>query len=293
MPTDTRSAGAIHDIGYRRYDGERLGRRQVVASLYLDGIRAAFGLGRATRSKVAPFVLLALFTLPALVYAFVVSLTGVVPVEFDQYVFSFQPLVMIFVATQAPVLVARDLRFRVMPLYFSRPLTRGDYLAAKVLAMTSAILLFFAVPLSIQLFGTLLAEKPLVDQLQGYATALVGAVLYAVLLASIGLLVASLAPRRGLGVAAIVTVLLVLSGVFLTLYGIGEASSNEAFEQWSILASPFTLVAAVMAGLFDTFSPLDERPDAAMAVAYVASYLAITGALLALLRVRYGRVPVS
>ena len=287
------AAGAIHDIGYRRYEGVRLGRRQLVGALYAESLRGAFGLGRPTRSKVAPFIVLGLLTLPALVYAFVVSLTGVVPVAFDQYVFTFQPMVMIFIATQAPVLVARDLRYRVMPLYLSRPISRSDYVHAKLLAMASALLIVFAVPLNVQLAGTLLAELDVTDQLRAYAIAMVGACLYALVLAAIGLLVASLAPRRGLGVAAIVAVLLVLSGVFLTLYGIGEAAGNDALQTWSALVSPFTLVSSVMAGLFDTFTPLRDRPEGLVAAEFTLAYLAIVAALYGLLQLRYRRVPVA
>ena len=36
----------IHDIGYQRYDGPRLGRRHVFGALYIHGLRAAFGFGR-------------------------------------------------------------------------------------------------------------------------------------------------------------------------------------------------------------------------------------------------------
>ena len=39
--------GVIHDIGYQRYSGQRLGRRHIVGALYLHGLRAAFGLGRS------------------------------------------------------------------------------------------------------------------------------------------------------------------------------------------------------------------------------------------------------
>ena len=36
----------IHDIGYRHYEGRRLGRGYVLRSLYVHNLRAAFGLGR-------------------------------------------------------------------------------------------------------------------------------------------------------------------------------------------------------------------------------------------------------
>ena len=52
-------AGAIYDLGYRRYDGFRLGRRSSMLALFTQGLRSAFGLGRRPASKIAPFALAA------------------------------------------------------------------------------------------------------------------------------------------------------------------------------------------------------------------------------------------
>ena len=48
-------AGVIHDIGYQRYEGPRLGRGALFGSLYVHGLRAAFGLGRPAKSKIFPW----------------------------------------------------------------------------------------------------------------------------------------------------------------------------------------------------------------------------------------------
>ena len=63
-PTRT---GAIHDIGYRHYDGPRLGASYIRRSLFVETLRGAYGLGRSARSKVMPFLLLAVMVLPAVV----------------------------------------------------------------------------------------------------------------------------------------------------------------------------------------------------------------------------------
>ena len=47
------SAGIIYDIGFRHYDGPRLGRRQVVLALFAESARGAYGIGRSTRSKIS------------------------------------------------------------------------------------------------------------------------------------------------------------------------------------------------------------------------------------------------
>ena len=69
MPADTptattgAAAGVIHDLGYRRYDGPRLGRAQMVRALVWHSFRSAFGFGRGAKAKIVPviaFVVLAL-----------------------------------------------------------------------------------------------------------------------------------------------------------------------------------------------------------------------------------------
>ena len=47
-------------------------------------------------------------------------------------------LVVLFCAIVAPELVSRDLRGGVLPLYFSRPMTRSDYALAKLAALVTA-----------------------------------------------------------------------------------------------------------------------------------------------------------
>ena len=58
-PTLRRSAaGTIYDLGYRRYDGPRLGRRGTRSGRCSStSLRAVFGLGRGDRAKIVPWVL--------------------------------------------------------------------------------------------------------------------------------------------------------------------------------------------------------------------------------------------
>ena len=60
----------------------------------------------------------------------------------------------VFVAVQAPELVSRDLRSRVLPLYFSRPIKPGDYPLAKYLGFTAACLVMLEVPLLLLYAGS-------------------------------------------------------------------------------------------------------------------------------------------
>ena len=62
----TAPAGNIYDLCYRGYDGPRFGRPTVALGLLRQTLREAYGIGRGGRAKVAPFLLLILNTLPAL-----------------------------------------------------------------------------------------------------------------------------------------------------------------------------------------------------------------------------------
>jgi ABC-2 type transport system permease protein len=76
------AGGVIHDIGYHRYHGPRLGRARAVRALCWHGLRAVFGLGRPTRAKVVPFLLSAVISAPAVVSA---ALSAVTPLPAIPY----------------------------------------------------------------------------------------------------------------------------------------------------------------------------------------------------------------
>ncbi|HEY8718270.1 MAG TPA: hypothetical protein VIM26_06720, partial [Pengzhenrongella sp.] len=57
--------GVIHDLGYRHYEGPRLGRRHITRALFIESAKGAYGLGRSARSKVMPMILLGAMCLPA------------------------------------------------------------------------------------------------------------------------------------------------------------------------------------------------------------------------------------
>ena len=228
-------ADVIHDIGFRHYDGERFGRGWVVRSLLVDTLRGVFGLGRPARSKVMPWILVGILLAPPLVVALVAVLTGAdkLPISYTEYLSQLGLPIGLFVAGAAPYAVSRDLRHGVMPLYLSRPMLRTDYVWARYGGVAIAVFLVMAGPQTLLLIGALLAKMPVGDQLAGWAGGLFASLLLAVLLAAIGLLIAAFTPRRGLGVAAIITMLLVLSGISLALSGIAQ---TEGSHTWAVLA---------------------------------------------------------
>src|SRR5689334_25213087 len=61
------TGGAVYDRGYRPYEGSRGRRGAAFYALYKASVRRALGLRRPWRQKVAPFVLLGIVTIPAIV----------------------------------------------------------------------------------------------------------------------------------------------------------------------------------------------------------------------------------
>lgn len=289
-PLSGPGAGAIHDIGYRHYDGPRLGAAYIRRSLFVDTLRGVYGFGRSTRSKIVPLLLLGLMALPAIAIGIVVGYFGLgaLPLGYTGYVFSFQVAVTIFVGAQSPVVMSRDLRFRVAALYFSRPLSRSQYVQAKYAGMAVALFVLMALPITLLFIGALLAELPFGDQFPDYLRAMGGAALHALVLAGIGLLVAAMTPRRGLGVAAVVGVLLVLSGMQAAVMGMAYAFGNDTFVAYTGLISPYTLVDGVVASVLGAESSIAMEPPGVLgAVVFSAVTVVLVVACYAGLLARY------
>ncbi|MBL8931170.1 MAG: ABC transporter permease [Kineosporiaceae bacterium] len=295
MSAGSPEAGVIHDIGYRHYRGVRLGRWPIVRALFVDSLRGAFGLGRSAKSKIAPLVLLALMTIPALVAGIVVNVSGGTepPFPLATYPSFVYPLLILYVGGQAPAGVSRDLRFRVTTLYFSRPLGRTDYVAAKLAALTTAVALVMLIPLVVLTGGLLLSDVPAGDVLIGGAQSLLAIALLAPMLAGIALAIASVTPRRGLGVAAVVAVLIIGWAVQGAVQGIVASQGREDLAWWSQLISPGTIVDGLIARLFDLEPASGTQPTGAAVILWgVAVAVVIAGAIGAL-TLRYRRVSVT
>ncbi|MCW2921150.1 MAG: integral rane protein [Thermoleophilia bacterium] len=287
--------GAIHDIGYRRYDGERLGPLSIERALFVEGLRGAFGLGRTTKAKIVPFLLLAALLLPTVIITLVRVLTGdLLPVTYAAYLHSTQVLIAIFVASQAPALVSRDLRHRVVSLYFSRPITRTGYVRAKFAAMASATFLLMCAPLVSLFAGALIAELSFREEFPEFLIGIAAAALIALLLAGISLAIASCTPRRGIGVAAIIAVLLVLAVVEQFVDAIGNETGHDALEEWSSVLSPFSLVRSIAHHLLrgDTLS-IAAAPSTATGLGYLAAWAGFIALTVGFLVLRYRKVSVS
>lgn len=281
----------IHNIGYRHYDGPRLGRSYARRSLFVQSLRGAYGLGRSARSKVLPMLLLGVMCLPAgiMVAVTVVTKAHSLPLHYSRYAIYLQAVIGLFLAAQAPQSVSRDLRFKAVPLYFSRPIERVDYVTAKFAALAAALFLLTATPLLILYIGALLAELDLADQTKGFGQGLIAVALLSLLFAGIGLVISALTPRRGFGVAAVIAALTLPYGAVSALQGIAYVQGHEAAVGWLSLFSPTTLIDAVQSTLLGGRSSFPEglAPTTATGVLALAVTLVTIAASFALLMRRY------
>ncbi len=291
------ATGSIYDLGYRRYDGPRLGRRHAIGALFVHGLRTTFGLGRSGRAKIAPLALGGLLALPAVVSVAFGALAGGAAAEFNPitlegYLPFAQTLLVFFVAAQAPELLVRDQRHRVLTLYFSRAIERTDYVLAKYLALLAAVAIVFALPQVILLLGMLFATPSLADGL-AKAVPLVWPVVgrtiaVSALLAGVGLAASAFTVRRPFAAGTIIAAFLVLSGVVTVLVNRVGLDGPLALVA---LADPFALMDGVSALLFDVAPnmPAILRSDLPVWLFAATALVASAGAF-GLVLLRYRRI---
>lgn len=221
--------GAVYDRGYRPYEGARGGQAAARAALWRATVRRALGLRRPWRQKVAPFVLLAIVTVPAVVNVGVKYLTrntAASDIEFITYrdYVGVSNALLVFVALTAPDIICPDRRQRVLPLVFSRPLRGLDYVAAKVGAMAAILFAFSFLPQVVLFVGQMLVSTDgaltyLRDNAEVLWQVPAAVALLALYYAVIGVAIASLTTRRIIAGASIIGLFLVTSITSAVLVG--------------------------------------------------------------------------
>ncbi|MFE2300259.1 ABC transporter permease [Streptomyces sp. NPDC059445] len=281
----------IHNIGYRNYDGPRLGRAYARRSLYSQSLRGAYGLGRSVKSKVLPMLLFVVMCVPALIMVAVAVATKAkdLPVDYTRYAVIMQAVIGLYVASQGPQAVSRDLRFKTIPLYFSRPIETADYVRAKYAALASALFVLTAAPLIVLYVGALLAKLDFADQSKGFGQGLLSVALLSVLFAGIALVISAITPRRGFGIAAVIAALTISYGAVSTVQAIAFERSSSGAVPWIGLFSPITLIDGVQTAFLGASSafPGEVGPSSAQGVVYLVVVLGLIAGCYGLLMRRY------
>jgi ABC-2 type transport system permease protein len=226
-PVSERAAGNIYDLGYRRYEGARLGRPHAILTLYIHSVRAAFGFGRRPLSKLFPIGFTVVAFIPALVQLGFGALTSGLDADIEliphhEYYGYVQYILLLFCATVAPELGGRDQRTRTLSLYFSRALKREDYALTKLAALTTALLVLTLGPQALLYIGNGMAG----DDLWGYISEewdllppiVLSALMISTVIAGAGLAIAAYLPRRSYSTVAILAVFavpLAVSGILI------------------------------------------------------------------------------
>jgi ABC-2 type transport system permease protein len=259
------AASSIYDLCYQGYHGPRLGRPAVALGLLAQTLRAAYGIGRGGRAKIVPFLMLALAVLPAVLAVGIAALAAQAgagaeleeasPIRHDTYQNLTSTLVMLFCAAQAPELFGRDQRFGVLPLYFSRVLTRVDYTLARAGGLFLGIFVISIVPQLILTVGAILAAPDPIAGLQkdlpDVPRYVLVALLASALLGGVSTVIAAWTPRRAYATAAIIAVFIIppIIVALMAELAVGDAA------RVLVLASPSDIVDGVNAAVFDTVSP--------------------------------------
>lgn len=250
----TQPYGEIFDRGYQHYDGERRGRGYAVWRLLLYSIKRGLGIKKRWTAKIIPIFLYAIAYLPAVI---IVALLAFIPVEefdglgFDTLYDSLEFSILIFAAALAPEMLCDDRRERTLQLYFSRPITRSDYLFAKVGAMGFLMgTIIFGPPLLLFLGLTFSADSPisyLGDHIGDPLKILSYGLLASAFFAAVGLGAATFTTRKGV-VGAVVIVGVLLSTAIANAFF--EALDTQSWRGYLVLLSPFDFLQALRLWLF-------------------------------------------
>ena len=258
--TPVARTGSIYDLGYRRYEGPRLGRAYAIRSLIVHSFRTTYGIGRGGRAKVAPIALGALAVLPAVLVVGALTLAarlgiqrefeGASPINYESYYSSVGAIIALFCAAQAPELFGRDQRHGVLTLYFARALRRSDYALARLSGFALALLLLLLFPQAVLFFGRVLLSTDLAaafgEDLPKVPAIVGQAVLTAGLLGGLSMAVSAYSPRRAYATAGIIA-LFILPGI---VAGIVIQLGSSAIGNWLVLLSQGTVLSGTNSLLF-------------------------------------------
>jgi ABC-2 type transport system permease protein len=258
--------GAVYDRGYRPYEGPRGLRGTATFALYKATMRRALGLRRPWRQKVAPFLLLGVVTIPAIVNVGIGYVTRdrladkIQIITYREYV-GVSSALLLFVALVAPDVMCPDRRQRVLSLMFARPLLGVDYVVAKVGAITSILFAFSFLPQVVLFVGNMLVSNSALDYFTGHLDVLwkvpLAVLALALYYAVIGCAIASLTERRIVAGASVIGLFLLTSisaGVVVGDRTRGDVGSYGALI--NVLALPLHIRDLIFLGHIDTNSSL-------------------------------------
>ena len=219
----TSEQGAVYDLGYEPYHGERRGRRGAMATVWGDGTRRVLGIRRKARRKIMPWLLVAMALIPPIVF---VGVAFVVPAgvanEFDLADANssfFQlggTIVMLFTALAAPELLIPDRKDGVLSMLSSRPLTSNDYLAARFASNVTVVGGFLLLPQLLLFIGQAGTDpdglaRGLIHAAPTIPRMLAVTAIYVIAFVPLGFMIASLVKRKSIAASVFLAVIIGLT----------------------------------------------------------------------------------
>ncbi|HYH12575.1 MAG TPA: ABC transporter permease subunit [Thermomicrobiales bacterium] len=247
------------------------------------------GIRKSWTAKILPFLLYVAITIPLIIQIGIAALMPTLEfASYSGYLLGIFLIVGVFVGTAAPEIICVDRHERTLPLYFSRAITRGDYVIAKAIAMTlltmtmtviSSILLWLGRQLTAAHVGRAMREN-----IGDLGRVLFVGTMIALVVSALGLAISSCTNRKGVAVAVIMFVFLVLTGVA----NIGlEVLGDQAWSRYLIALHLPLLFEGLSSHLFnDVNDPVVERVNWSLG-AYVSYMITVIVACLLVLRWRY------
>lgn len=283
-PAEPVRRGEVYDRGYRHYDGERLGRKHAFAALVRYSMKRALGIKKGWGSKIIPIIVYVAVLIPVIVS---VGIKGFLPsanvIPYENLFGLIFGIEGVFVATIAPEMLCGDRRENVLALYFSRAITRLDYILAKLVAAAILTLTVSFVPAAFYWLGLqLLADHPLSamkDNLGDLGKIAICGVLIAFYLGALGLMVSSFTGRKSIAVAIIIIGFLAISALAVALY---LGLDGRSYRHYVLFLSPSDTARGLAVKLFN---PLNRSRDLAFSAwayggAMVATVVAAIGVML-------------
>jgi len=294
----TDNTGAVYDLGYEPYEGDRRGRSGARRTLVADGVRKVLGFRRKARRKIMPFTLVGIAVIPTIVavgVGFIVpgaaADSGLSTLNADMFVLG-GTMAMLFTALAAPELLVPDRSDGVLSMLSSRPLTPLDYVASRFAAIIAVVAGFLLLPQLVLYIGQAGTDADgIVNGIVEHADNLPRIVLatfgYAMAFVPIGFVIAGYSKRKAIASSIYIAVMLGLS----ILGDVIVHQSDIPGGRWIALIVPLTTSNDVARWIFGSTDPESLLDAAGIDPAVALLALVLMGvASMALVLHRYRRL---
>jgi ABC-2 type transport system permease protein len=254
----TVSEGAVYDLGYEPFEGERRGRKGAWTAVWMDGLRRILGIRRKARRKIMPWLLVAMALVPPILgvgVAFILpgSASGGVDLasQNSEFFALGGTITMLFTALAAPELLIPDRKDGVLSMLSSRPLTSTDYVSARFASLLTVVGAFLLLPQLVLFIGQAGTDpdglvRGIVNAADTLPKILVVSAIYVIAYVPLGFAVSSLSDRKAIAASVY------LAGI-LALTAFAEAIVRNAVfagGRWLALISPINTADTANAWVF-------------------------------------------